>query len=169
MSQQLEGAAEEGSLFRVEIEGLKGTAYVHRDRLNLLEEIESGGREPTLTTPLSPFDPLVWDRRRARELFDFDYVTEFYTPAPQRRYGYFTLPILHRGLLVGRLDPKAHRAEGVFEIRSIHLERGTTASEELAAALADVLRRLAAWHGTPQVIVRRSNPPRFAPLLRAAL
>ena len=70
-----------------------------------------------LTTLLSPFDPIVADRRRAGELFGFDYQIECYTPAAKRRYGYFSLPILHRGALVGRLDPKAHRKQGIFEVK----------------------------------------------------
>jgi uncharacterized protein YcaQ len=169
MAQRLEALATQGLLLRMEVEGIVGPAYAHPDRAGLLEEVASGGRTPMLTTLLSPFDPLVWDRQRARQLFDFDYVTEFYTPAPKRRYGYFTLPILHRGRLVGRLDPKAHRAEGVFEIKSIHLERAVTGSEDFIADLAACLQRLAAWHGTPDVVVRKSDPPKFAARLKAVL
>jgi hypothetical protein len=169
MPQRLEALAAEGLLLRVEVEGFEGPAYVHPDQLGLLEEAASGSREATLTTLLSPFDPLVWDRQRARELFDFDYMIECYTPAPKRRYGYFTLPILHRGQLIGRLDPKAHRAQGVFEIKALHLEPGVAVSEELTVELAAVLRGLAAWHATPDLVIRQSNPPEFAAMLEAAL
>jgi uncharacterized protein YcaQ len=165
LPQQLEALAAEGLLVRVEVEGFESPAYVHPDRLGFLAEAASGNHEPTLTTLLSPFDPLVWDRQRARQLFDFDYTIECYTPAPKRRYGYFTLPILHRGRLVGRLDPKAHRAQGVFEVKALHLEPGVPASEALAVDLAATLRQLAAWHGTPDLVVRRSDPPEFAALL----
>ncbi|MGE5251390.1 MAG: winged helix-turn-helix domain-containing protein, partial [Bacteroidota bacterium] len=168
MPQLLKALAAEDDLLRVEVEGFEGSAYLHPDRLGLLEEAASGGLQPTLTTLLSPFDPLVWDRQRARELFGFDYTIECYTPAATRRYGYFTLPILHRGRLVGRLDPKAHRAQGVFEVKALHLEPGVPLSQELIADLAAVLRRLAAWHGTPDLVVRQSNPPEFAVLLEAA-
>jgi hypothetical protein len=165
MPQRLETLAQEGLLLRVEVEGLEGQAYVHPDRYDLIDQAAT----PTLTTLLSPFDPLVWDRQRARELFDFDYMIECYTPAPRRRYGYFTLPILHRGRLVGRLDAKAHRAAGVFEIKALHLEPGVPVSEELVADLAAVLRRLAAWHATPEIVIRQSDPPDMAALLQAAL
>lgn len=165
---QLEALAAEGLLRQVEVEGFEGSAYVHPERLGLLEEAASGSREPTLTTLLSPFDPLVADRQRARELFDFDYTIECYTPAVKRRYGYFTLPILHHGRLIGRLDPKAHRAKGLFEIKALHLESGMPVSEELIADLAAVLRRLAAWHATPDLVIRQSNPPELAALLEAA-
>jgi uncharacterized protein YcaQ len=89
---------------------------------------------------------------------------ECYTPAAKRRYGYFTLPILHRGQLIGRLDPKAHRAQGVFEIKALHLEPGVSVNEKLVADLAAVLRRLAGWHAMPNLIVRQSDPPELATL-----
>ena len=79
---------------------------------------------PTYTTLLSPFDPLVWDRDRARTLFNFDYTIECYLPQGKRKYGYFSLPILHNGALIGRLDAKAYRKEGLFEVRSLHMEPG---------------------------------------------
>jgi uncharacterized protein YcaQ len=169
IAQQLEALTAEGLLLRVKVEGFEAPAHVHPDRLDLLEGAASARGQPTLTTLLSPFDPLVWDRRRARELFDFDYMIECYTPASKRRYGYFTLPILHRGRLVGRLDPKAHRSEGVFEIKSIHLEPHIAPSDEMAIDLAAALRRLADWHETPNIVVRRSDPPGFASRLKAAL
>ena len=158
-SQQLKALANEGLLQPVEVEGFKELAYVHRDRTDLLGEATSGRRVPTLTTLLSPFDPLVSDRQRARELFNFDYMIECYTPAAKRRYGYFTLPILQRGRLIGRLDPKAHRAQGIFEIKALHLEPGVEVNEEMVVDLAAALHRLADWHATPKLVVRQSNPP----------
>jgi uncharacterized protein YcaQ len=168
MPKRLEALAEQGLLLRVAVEGFEGTAYIHPDHSDLIDRAISGGLEPVLTTLLSPFDPLVWDRQRARELFDFDYTIECYTPAAKRRYGYFTLPILHRGQLIGRLDPKAHRAQGLFEIKALHLEPGAAIDESLVADLAAVLHRLANWHGTPDLVVRQSDPPELAPLLEAA-
>jgi uncharacterized protein YcaQ len=118
---------------------------------------------------LSPFDPIVWDRRRARELFGFDYKIECYTPAPQRIYGYFSLPILWRDRLVGRLDAKAHRKDGLFEVRSLHLEPGTTPDDDLVSDLAATLQDCAEWHGTPAVSVSRSEPARLAAELNRVL
>jgi len=161
--------ADEGALVRVALEGAKEPAYVHPDNRRLLAAATAGRLEPSLTTLLSPFDPLVWHRERASAMFGFDYRIECYTPAPKRRYGYFTLPILHRGRLVGRLDPKAHRAEGLFEVRALHLEPGVRPDAELAADLAGALRRVAAWHATPRVVVRASSPPAFARRLTQAL
>ena len=169
MPKLLEALVQEGLLLRTAVKGLEGSAYVHPDRVDLIEAAASGGLEPTLTALLSPFDPLVWDRTRALELFDFDYKIECYTPAAKRRYGYFTLPILHRGKLIGRVDPKAHRAQGVFEIKALHMEPGVRVTKRLVTDLAAALHRLADWHGTPDLVIRQSDPPNVTALLRAAI
>jgi uncharacterized protein YcaQ len=163
------GLADAGELLRVKVAGWEETAFAHHETRKLIEQASSGRLRPCRTTLLSPFDPLVWDRARAREVFGFDYRLECYTPAPKRRYGYFTLPILHRDRLVGRLDPKAHRKEGVFEVKSLHLEPGVTVDDELIACLARALKECAAWHKTPEVTLSRANPPRLASLIRQAL
>jgi uncharacterized protein YcaQ len=142
---------------------------VHPDNARLAEQILTGGLRPSLTTLLSPFDPVVWDRERALELFGFEYKIEVYTPAAQRRYGYYSLPILHRGDLVGRLDAKAHRKEGLFEVKAVHLEPGVPISEDLVSGIAEALRGCADWHGTPEIQVRRSDPPELAGPLRAGI
>lgn len=161
----LEELAEEGSLLRVSIECTEGPAYVHPQNARLAEKVLSGGLEPPRTTLLSPFDPVVWDRARALELFDFDYKIEVYTPAAKRRYGYYSLPILYRNALVGRLDAKAHRKVGLFEVKSLHLEPRVRVDDDLVAELAGALRDCAGWHGTPEVLVRGSNPPGLSRLV----
>ena len=164
----LEALADEGSLLRAGIEGSDEPAYVHPENAALAEAVVSGGLRPSDTTLLSPFDPVVWDRARALELFGFEYKIEVYTPAARRRYGYYSLPILHNGALVGRLDAKAHRKEGLFEVKAAHLEPGVAVDEDLVAGLAESLRECAGWHRTPEVLVRRSEPPGLAEPLGAA-
>lgn len=112
-----------GMVHETSVDGL-GKAYVHARNVGLARRAAQGKLQPQRTVLLSPFDPVVWHRLRASELFGFDYLIECYTPAEKRIYGYFTLPILHRGQLVGRLDPKAHRATGVFEVKALHLGNG---------------------------------------------
>ena len=165
----LEGLADEGSLLSARIEGWEEPAYVHPDNAVLAETVVSGRMEPSRTTLLSPFDPVVWDRTRASELFGFEYRIEVYTPAAKRRYGYYSLPILHRNALVGRLDAKAHRKKGLFEIKAAHLEPGVPVGDDLVAAFAGALRDCAAWHGTPEVLVGKSDPPDLAGALRSAV
>jgi uncharacterized protein YcaQ len=160
--------ADEGLLFRVEVAGWEEEAYVHPANRKLIEQAR-GSLQPELTTLLSPFDPLVWDRARAREMFGFDYRLECYTPQPKRRYGYFTLPILHNNKLIGRLDPKAHRKEGLFEVKSLYLEPGVVINDELIEGVASALREFARWHKTPEVVLRRSDPQKMTSLVSHAL
>lgn len=143
--------ADEGELLPVRVEGWQHGAFVHASLADELAKAQAGSLKATHTAVLSPFDPLVWDRKRAKDLFDFDYRIECYTPAPKRQYGYFVLPLLRRGKLVGRLDAKAHRKEGVFEIKSLYLEDGVRVSQSLALDLGKAIQKLADWHQTPQL------------------
>jgi uncharacterized protein YcaQ len=165
----LPALAAEGALIQVAVEGWEHPAYIHPDNQALAEAAAAGTLVPELTTLLSPFDPLVWDRARALAMFGFDYRIECYTPAPKRRYGYFTLPILRRGQLIGRLDPKAHRKEGRFEVKALHLEPGIPVTGEMVDDIAGALREVAEWHATPTVEVRMSDPPKLAAQVQRAV
>jgi uncharacterized protein YcaQ len=158
---------ESGELLAQPVQGWKTPGYVHRDHADALDKARQGRLRATHTALLSPFDPLVWDRARARAMFDFDYTLECYVPAAKRRYGYYVLPILHRGRLIGRLDAKAHRADGIFGIKALFLQPGTALSARLVQALADTIRDTARWHGTPQVRLEHCEPATLASRLRA--
>ncbi|ALV60126.1 winged helix-turn-helix domain-containing protein [Burkholderia cenocepacia] len=155
---ELERLAEAGDLIPVQIDDWKEPAYVHRSLDAWLPAAAADTLRSTVTTLLSPFDPVVWDRRRASTLFGFDYTIECYTPEHKRRYGYFCLPVLHRGRLVGRVDAKAHRTLGTFELKAVHVEPGVRFGTGLAADVAKAVKKLAAWHGTPEVTVRHAPP-----------
>ncbi|HET7036639.1 MAG TPA: crosslink repair DNA glycosylase YcaQ family protein [Thermomicrobiaceae bacterium] len=157
----LSGLADAGELIPVEVEAIGG-AYVARANQPLLEAVGRGAR-PTRTTLLSPFDNLIWDRARIEELFDFEYRLECYTPAPKRKYGYYTMPILHRGELVGRLEPKVDRRTRVFSVRSLHLEPGVALDEPLASALDAVLAEFASFNGAESVDL--AGAPRLAEMV----
>lgn len=158
-----------GEVLPVSVRGWDQMAYTHRAHADLIRRIASGRLRASHTTLLSPFDPVIWDRTRVQELFDFEYRLECYVPAARRRYGYFVLPILHRGRLVGRLDAKAHRGEGVFDVRAIYLESGVHASDGLIDAVIRAIRACAQWHSTPRVRVGYGEPQDFLRRLRAGL
>lgn len=155
---ELDALVESGELERVEVQGWKTPGYVHREHRALCADAAGGRLRATYTTVLSPFDPVIWDRERAAGMFEFDYRLECYTPAPKRIWGYYVLPILHRGRLVGRLDAKAHRADGVFEVKALYLEEPVAVDEPLIESLAGAIRRCAEWHATPTVRVERCEP-----------
>lgn len=165
----LDPLVEQGALLRVTVKGWDAPGYVHPDHAGALALAAAGRLRATHATLLSPFDPVVWDRERASEFFGFDYTLECYTPEPKRRYGYFVLPILARGRLVGRLDAKAHRREGVFEVKALFLEEDLVADEALIADIARAIDDCARWHATPKVDLVRCRPATLRTPLRAAL
>ncbi|MFK2873155.1 YcaQ family DNA glycosylase [Dyella lipolytica] len=155
-----------GELLSVQVAGWDDPGYVHVDHAALLEKAFEGRLRATHTALLSPFDPVVWDRARLRELFHFDYSIECYLPAAKRQYGYYVLPILHRGRLIGRLDAKAHRAEGVFEVKALFFEEEVKPSQRMLDELAQAIAATAAWHGAPKVRLGRCRPAQIASTLR---
>jgi uncharacterized protein len=101
---------------------------------------------------LSPFDPILRDRRRTQRLFGFDYRFEAFVPEAERRYGYYVLPILEGERLVGRLDPKLHRDRGLLEVRALWWEPGVRESKGRRAALESALDRLARMVGAERTL-----------------
>jgi hypothetical protein len=99
---------------------------------------------------LSPFDNLVIQRERGRELFDFDYQIECYVPQPQRQFGYFCLPLLYRDRLVGRIDCKAHRKQQKLELKSVYIEQKVDG--EFVERLRQALESFAAFNGCSEII-----------------
>jgi uncharacterized protein YcaQ len=166
---ELAPLADQGLLVRVVVEGWDEPAYVHRDHEALLRDAARNALRASRTTLLSPFDPVVWDRARAQDLFGFEYTIECYTPAAKRKYGYYVLPILHRGRLVGRVDAKAHRQAGLFQVLGIWLEPGETATPGLVEGVGNAIRECAAWHGTPRIAIDRSQPRDLAGRLAKAV
>lgn len=102
---------------------------------------------PERTRLLSPFDPVLRDRKRAQRLFNFDYRFEAFVPAPKRRYGYYVLPILEGERLVGRLDPKLHRDRGELVVQRLWWEPGIRPTRARREALEAAVARFAAFVG----------------------
>ncbi|HLN78604.1 MAG TPA: crosslink repair DNA glycosylase YcaQ family protein [Nocardioidaceae bacterium] len=92
---------------------------------------------------LSPFDRLLYDRKRLSEIFEFDYYLEMYKPAAKRRWGYYALPILYGDRLVGKLDAKADREAGELQIRAVHQDMPF--SKAMTAAVDREIADLAGW------------------------
>ena len=128
-----------------------GEMWVHSSLLPELARAVEGKLNATHSAVLSPFDPVVWDRKRAEQLFDFSYRLECYTPAPKRQYGYFVLPLLHRGEIVGRMDSKMHRSRGVLEIFALYLQDGVRVSQQLERGLKLAINDFARWQGATRV------------------
>jgi uncharacterized protein YcaQ len=149
---------EDGTLIPVSVEGWKQQAYLHA-QAKLARK--AGG-----TALLSPFDPIVWERKRAERLFSFHYRIEIYTPADKRKFGYYVMPFLHRDRIAGRVCLKADRQAGVLRANAIHHEAHVD-QQETAAALAAELKLMAVWLGLPAVEAGAQG--NLARVLKAAL
>ncbi|MGI9667002.1 MAG: winged helix-turn-helix domain-containing protein [Acidimicrobiia bacterium] len=136
--------ASTGVVEEVDVPGWKGPVYLHPDA--------SRPREVTGATLLSPFDPMVWYRERAERLFDFRYRIEIYVPEPKRVYGYYVLPFLLDGEMVGRVDLKADRKGQRLMVQSSFVEDGQDA-RRVAPALGAELVQFAQWLGLSEIVV----------------
>ena len=139
-----------GELIPVQVDGWQvagrpAKAWLHRDAAR--------PRRVDAAAILTPFDPVVWFRDRAERLFDFDYRIEIYTPAPQRRFGYYSLPVIVGDDVVGRVDLKADRSSSALRVQSAWWEHGAPpdAADRVAAELIGAAR----WQGLERVTVAR--------------
>lgn len=144
---------EDKKLIEVKVDGWKDKAFAVAG--TNLEVAETADR----TTLLSPFDPLVWFRPRSEKLWNFHYRIEIYTPEPKRIFGYYTLPILHKGEIVGRVDLKNDRQSKTLLVQSAWHEEdfGAKRLPTLARDLAAHLAEAAAWQGCERIEVKQKG------------
>jgi uncharacterized protein YcaQ len=156
------GLLDDGTLIPVAVEGLRRARYMLADEEPILAAAASASQRRPQVTFMAPLDPLIWDRRLLRELFDFDYVWEVYVPAARRRHGYYVLPILFGDRLVGRIEPRLERKTGELTILGVWFEPGFSPMEEphFIPSLADVLRAYGELVGARKLSWPRTRPGR---------
>jgi hypothetical protein len=108
------------------------------------------------TTVLSPFDPVCWNRERTSRLFGFDYKIEIYVPAEKRKFGYYSLPVLHDGELIARLDLKSHRQLNTLQVQSSWAEESQIEGFP-AKALSAHLNAIAKWQGLSKLEIAKTG------------
>jgi uncharacterized protein YcaQ len=156
-----------GEVVALHITGRQGgTHYALRDALARVRGRRPGAPRLHL---LSPFDGLIANRARTREVFGFDCKLEAYTPAAKRQHGYFCLPILFGDRFVGRLDPKADRKAEMLRVHRITFEPDAGDLDAVLPALAEGLRAFAAFNGCDRVAVAATRPASARAALRRHL
>ena len=160
-------AAMAAGLVPVEIDGGRGGSLRAWADPAVVSALSAGDGRPQRsgrhrTTLLSPFDSLVWDRKRTRRMFDFEHSLEAYVPREKRVHGYFTMPLLAGGRLVGRVDPAR-------EGKTLIARQLTLDSPKAAEPMARALVEAAGWVGCDNVSLAQVSPAALEPRLRAAL
>jgi uncharacterized protein YcaQ len=153
---EVAAALPDTSLVSVRVGGWREPAWAHPAAL---AGLATRGRHRV--TLLSPFDSLVWDRKRTLRVFGFTHRLEAYVPAPRRVHGYYGMPLLAGGELAGRVDPG--REGRTLVAKRLSMTR--PAIEAMAGALAEA----ATWVGCDNIAVREVDPPELAAPLRAML
>lgn len=178
----LRALIDEGAVREVRLEGEKSPWYARAEDLPLLERAHRKRQPSRGTALLAPFDSFLWHRERTLRLWGYFYRIEIYVPGHQREHGYYSLPLLHDGHLIGRVDLKTHREAGVLEAKHVHLEPWFAAGEPppgvhwgrldrdaAFAGLADALRSLARHVGVRDVKLTRVTPRAHTPAAARAL
>jgi uncharacterized protein YcaQ len=172
----------EGLVSAVAVEGQRSPWFVRTEDLDALQRADRRRAPSRGTTLLAPFDSFLWHRERTQRLWGYDYRVEIYVPGHLRTHGYYSLPVLHEGQLVGRVDAKTHREAGVLEARHVHLEPwlargqapprpywGKVDRDAAMAGIAGALRSLAAHVGCGEVKLVRVTPVKVRPAMARAL
>ena len=169
----------DGVLIEVQVEGWKQLHYALASDAPLLHELSAGrvpeAWQPVATTTteevvfLAPLDP-VSARGRAKPIFNFDYIWEVYKPEPQRKFGYYTLPILWGDRLVARFDSKLDRTTNTFIILGLWLEDASLGNDEaFAAALGAGFARFVTFLGAARVDAAAIREPLLQSQVMAAV
>ena len=114
-------AARQNALIEVEVESADGSKpRKHLARPDLLDA--NPPEPPARVRVLSPFDPMIRDRKRAKRLFNFDYTIEIFVPEPKRKFGYYVFPLMEGDAIIGRIDMKADRKADALVVKALWLE-----------------------------------------------
>ncbi|MBS1664157.1 MAG: YcaQ family DNA glycosylase [Bacteroidetes bacterium] len=149
---QLTQLISEGEVCEVSIEGKK-TAPLYMLSSYKNKKINLSGD----AFILSPFDTINVFRHRLRDFFDFDYQVECFVPAPKRKYGYFSLPILIGDTFVARMDAKADRKQRILNVLNLHFESPKKFPKSDAPKLRDTLAAFAKFNRCTDITIKKTN------------
>ncbi|WP_288436608.1 crosslink repair DNA glycosylase YcaQ family protein [uncultured Chryseobacterium sp.] len=163
VSQVLQNMLEEGLISQAKTGGLS-SIFVGSDVADRTFELKDSH-----IRLLSPFDNAIIHRDRIRQIFDFDFRLECYTPKEKRQYGYFCLPILFGDQFIGRVDCKAHRKEKKFELIHLHIENSAIGLERWLKPFVETIKRFAVFNGCESLMVTKVSPSKLSAVIKKEL
>ncbi|WP_114821791.1 winged helix-turn-helix domain-containing protein [Chryseobacterium sp. KLBC 52] len=159
----LEMMLEEDTISKVTIEG-GSSVFVQNEMLERTFDQASSS-----VWLLSPFDNSIIHRERIKQIFDFDFRLECYTPKEKRQYGYFCLPILFADQFIGRVDCKAHRKEKKLELIYLHIENSTIDLDLWLKPFAETIKRFAIFNGCESLVLTKVSPSKLGSSVKKEL
>lgn len=163
VNEVLQSMLEEGTISQVHVEGLS-PVFIQNDLLDKAFDLSN-----SQVRLLSPFDNSVIHRDRVKQIFNFDFRLECYTPKEKRQYGYFCLPILFEGHFIGRVDCKAHRKDKKLELIHLHIEESHINIELWLEPFIQAVKRFAVFNGCESVEVTNVSPSKLVTTIRKKL
>jgi hypothetical protein len=165
LEEKVQVLEKEDIIVEVEVEGDATPHYALSHSLTQMERARNHEISEDRAWFLSPFDNVVWDRKRVRQLFDADVRLEAYIPKAKRQFGYFAMPIIWNNRIIGRLDPKVDRKSNTLTLANLEL---TLTKKEYGDALDAIREELTAFmlfHKCEKIEIKRAKPARLKGLL----
>ena len=143
---------DEGKIREVIMEDFRSPLYIPAGDMDLLRSVKEGRADLRARCEfLAPLDPFLWDRKLIREIYDFQYSWEIYTPADKRKYGYYVLPVIYGDSFAGRIEASADRAAGVLTVKNFWPEEGIRRTKRMESAAGSAVKRLAVLNGCKEI------------------
>ena len=156
---------QEDAIVEVEVEDSATPHYILSDNLALIERARNHRASKDRAWFISPFDNIVWDRKRVSRLFDADVRLEAYIPKAKRQFGYFAMPIIWKNRIVGRLDPKVDRKSNTLILANLELNLTKNECRDALEAIQEELTAFTTFHECEHLKIKRAQPAKLRDLL----
>ncbi|MFX0168569.1 MAG: winged helix-turn-helix domain-containing protein [Candidatus Hodarchaeota archaeon] len=161
MEKQLEILIQEDIVTKITVPSVKNQYYMLTRQLPFLERVQDRSNSSSTAWFLNPFDNILWNRPRVKELFGIELKLEAYTPPSQRQFGYYVTPILWQHRVIGRLDPKANRETSTLILRNFEVFLPSKEIPKVVEPIREELHRFQTFHDLTTVKIEHATPSRL--------
>lgn len=158
LDDKIQQLIKEDVVVKVDLEGVSEDYFCLARAVPFIDEHREQEAPADLARFLTPFDNIVWDRKRVKQNFDFDFSLEAYLPKEKRKFGYYGMPILWGDQLIGRIDPKADRANKTLILRNAEVTSPYKESREVLDAIREEIGRFLSFHDLDKLEIEKTSP-----------